>query len=180
MELHLHKFLCFRICWMAMELLLLFCWQAFVENNPLIRWCPQPGCERAVRLSTQGPGISSSDPLSFPLLRAPAVDCGKGHLFCWSVLHIFSNYVWNCLMSTHKASTKVKHPPCFIFIRFIQVPLTRKSNQETMFSINSQMSNWLKWHTHVRAHVHTLHTLTFREFEFSIFLQLIKGWQIIK
>ncbi|XP_075869096.1 ankyrin repeat and IBR domain-containing protein 1-like isoform X2 [Nelusetta ayraudi] len=57
--------------------------KAFVENNPLIRWCPQPGCERAVRLSTQGPGISSSDPLSFPLLQAPAVDCGKGHLFCW-------------------------------------------------------------------------------------------------
>ncbi|XP_068179099.1 ankyrin repeat and IBR domain-containing protein 1-like [Antennarius striatus] len=57
--------------------------KAFVENNPAIRWCPEAGCERAVRLSTQGPGSSTSDPLSFPLLRAPAVDCGKGHLFCW-------------------------------------------------------------------------------------------------
>ncbi|XP_030605213.1 ankyrin repeat and IBR domain-containing protein 1 [Archocentrus centrarchus] len=57
--------------------------KAFVENNPAIRWCPEAGCERAVRLSTQGPGTSTSDPLSFPLLRAPAVDCGKGHLFCW-------------------------------------------------------------------------------------------------
>ncbi|XP_075937458.1 ankyrin repeat and IBR domain-containing protein 1-like isoform X1 [Anarhichas minor] len=62
---------------------LLFDIKAFVENNPAIRWCPEAGCERAVRLSTQGPGTSSADPLSFPLLRAPAVDCGKGHLFCW-------------------------------------------------------------------------------------------------
>uniref|UniRef100_A0A3Q2GRB3 Ankyrin repeat and IBR domain-containing protein 1 n=1 Tax=Cyprinodon variegatus TaxID=28743 RepID=A0A3Q2GRB3_CYPVA len=57
--------------------------KAFVENNPAIHWCPVAGCERAVRLNTQGPGTSSADPLSFPLLRAPAVDCGKGHLFCW-------------------------------------------------------------------------------------------------
>lgn len=59
-----------------------------MENNPAIQWCPEPGCERAVRLNTQGPGTSSSDPLYFPLLRAPAVDCGKGHLFCWSVHYI--------------------------------------------------------------------------------------------
>ncbi|XP_061677291.1 ankyrin repeat and IBR domain-containing protein 1-like isoform X1 [Syngnathoides biaculeatus] len=57
--------------------------KAFVENNPAIRWCPEAGCERAVRLKTHGSGSSTSDPLSFPLLRAPAVDCGKGHLFCW-------------------------------------------------------------------------------------------------
>nr|XP_046254797.1 ankyrin repeat and IBR domain-containing protein 1-like [Scatophagus argus]XP_046254798.1 ankyrin repeat and IBR domain-containing protein 1-like [Scatophagus argus] len=57
--------------------------KAFVENNSAIRWCPEAGCDRAVRLNTHGPGTSTSDPLSFPLLRAPAVDCGKGHLFCW-------------------------------------------------------------------------------------------------
>ncbi|XP_072536767.1 ankyrin repeat and IBR domain-containing protein 1 isoform X2 [Salminus brasiliensis] len=57
--------------------------KAFVENNPAIRWCPRAGCDRAVRLAGQGPGASASDPLSFPLLQAPAVDCGKGHLFCW-------------------------------------------------------------------------------------------------
>uniref|UniRef100_A0A3Q2QAK5 Ankyrin repeat and IBR domain-containing protein 1 n=1 Tax=Fundulus heteroclitus TaxID=8078 RepID=A0A3Q2QAK5_FUNHE len=57
--------------------------KAFVENNPAIHWCPVAGCERAVRLNTQGPGTSTADPLSFPLLRAPAVDCGKGHIFCW-------------------------------------------------------------------------------------------------
>ncbi|KAG7458279.1 hypothetical protein MATL_G00236470 [Megalops atlanticus] len=60
--------------------------KAFVENNPAIRWCPTAGCERAVRLTRQGPGASTSDSLSFPLLRAPAVDCGKGHLFCWECL----------------------------------------------------------------------------------------------
>lgn len=55
--------------------------QAFVENNPSIRWCPAARCERAVRLTRPGP--SDSDLLSFPLLPSPAVDCGKGHLFCW-------------------------------------------------------------------------------------------------
>uniref|UniRef100_G1LGE0 RBR-type E3 ubiquitin transferase n=1 Tax=Ailuropoda melanoleuca TaxID=9646 RepID=G1LGE0_AILME len=59
---------------------------AFVENNPAIKWCPTPGCERAVRLTKQGSNTSGSDTLSFPLLRAPAVDCGKGHLFCWECL----------------------------------------------------------------------------------------------
>ncbi|CAL8248616.1 unnamed protein product [Lota lota] len=57
--------------------------KAFVENNPAIRWCPRAGCERAVRLNSQDPGGSAANPLSFALLRAPAVDCGKGHLFCW-------------------------------------------------------------------------------------------------
>ncbi|XP_074048930.1 ankyrin repeat and IBR domain-containing protein 1 isoform X2 [Macrotis lagotis] len=60
--------------------------KAFVENNPAIKWCPTPGCERAVRLTKQGSDTSASDSLSFPLLSAPAVDCGKGHLFCWECL----------------------------------------------------------------------------------------------
>ncbi|XP_060638249.2 ankyrin repeat and IBR domain-containing protein 1 isoform X2 [Anolis sagrei] len=60
--------------------------KAFVENNPSIKWCPTPGCERAVRLTRQGSNTSGSEALSFPLLRAPAVDCGKGHLFCWECL----------------------------------------------------------------------------------------------
>uniref|UniRef100_A0A8C4YZ13 RBR-type E3 ubiquitin transferase n=1 Tax=Gadus morhua TaxID=8049 RepID=A0A8C4YZ13_GADMO len=57
--------------------------KAFVENNPAIRWCPRAGCERAVRLNSQETRGSSANPLSFALLRAPAVDCGKAHLFCW-------------------------------------------------------------------------------------------------
>ncbi|KAA0710337.1 Ankyrin repeat and IBR domain-containing protein 1 [Triplophysa tibetana] len=58
--------------------------KAFVDNNPAIRWCPVARCERAVRLTRPGPGASNS--LSFSLLKAPAVDCGKGHLFCWECL----------------------------------------------------------------------------------------------
>ncbi|XP_029919341.1 ankyrin repeat and IBR domain-containing protein 1-like isoform X2 [Myripristis murdjan] len=58
--------------------------KAFVENNPAIRWCPAVRCERAVRLTRPGPG--DNDPHSFPLLPSPAVDCGKGHLFCWECL----------------------------------------------------------------------------------------------
>ncbi|KAM3596613.1 uncharacterized protein V6R79_017975 [Siganus canaliculatus] len=58
--------------------------KAFVENNPAIRWCPAARCERAVRLTRPGPG--DSDPQNFPLLSSPAVDCGKGHLFCWECL----------------------------------------------------------------------------------------------
>ncbi|XP_061598468.1 ankyrin repeat and IBR domain-containing protein 1-like isoform X2 [Cololabis saira] len=58
--------------------------KAFVENNPAIRWCPVARCERAVRLTRPRPG--DNDPHSFPLLPSPAVDCGKGHLFCWECL----------------------------------------------------------------------------------------------
>ncbi|XP_037831498.1 ankyrin repeat and IBR domain-containing protein 1 isoform X2 [Kryptolebias marmoratus] len=58
--------------------------KAFVENNPSIRWCPVARCERAVRLTRPGPG--DNDPHSIPLLPSPAVDCGKGHLFCWECL----------------------------------------------------------------------------------------------
>ncbi|KAL2101922.1 hypothetical protein ACEWY4_003683 [Coilia grayii] len=57
--------------------------KAFVENNPAIRWCPWAGCDRAVRLSIQGPSASTANPFNYPLLQAPAVDCGRGHLFCW-------------------------------------------------------------------------------------------------
>ncbi|XP_063042033.1 ankyrin repeat and IBR domain-containing protein 1 isoform X2 [Engraulis encrasicolus] len=57
--------------------------KAFVENNPAIRWCPWAGCDRAVRLSIQGPAASTANPFNCPLLQAPAVDCGRGHLFCW-------------------------------------------------------------------------------------------------
>ncbi|KAM9418254.1 LOW QUALITY PROTEIN: ankyrin repeat and IBR domain-containing protein 1-like [Salvelinus alpinus] len=57
--------------------------KAFVENNPSIRWCPAVRCERAVRLTRPGPGVNH---LGFPLLPSPAVDCGKGHLFCWECL----------------------------------------------------------------------------------------------
>uniref|UniRef100_A0A8D0L1D1 Ankyrin repeat and IBR domain-containing protein 1 n=1 Tax=Sphenodon punctatus TaxID=8508 RepID=A0A8D0L1D1_SPHPU len=60
--------------------------KAFVENNPAIKWCPTPACERAVRLTRQGSNTTGSDTLSFPLLSAPAVDCGKGHIFCWECL----------------------------------------------------------------------------------------------
>ncbi|KAM7174752.1 ankyrin repeat and IBR domain-containing protein 1 isoform 4-T7 [Macrochelys suwanniensis] len=65
---------------------LLFDIKAFVENNPAIKWCPIRACERAVRLTRQGSNTAGSDTLNFPLLRAPAVDCGKGHLFCWECL----------------------------------------------------------------------------------------------
>ncbi|XP_007895740.1 ankyrin repeat and IBR domain-containing protein 1 isoform X2 [Callorhinchus milii] len=60
--------------------------KAFVDNNSVIKWCPTPACERAVRLTCQRSGSISLDQLSFPLLSAPAVDCGKGHLFCWECL----------------------------------------------------------------------------------------------
>ncbi|KAG2465286.1 AKIB1 protein, partial [Polypterus senegalus] len=77
--------------------------KAFVENNPAIRWCPTAGCERAVRLTRQGPGTTGSDPLTFPLLRAPAVDCGKGHLFCCgdSVAKDLCWYLEGCQFKSH-------------------------------------------------------------------------------
>ncbi|ELU11727.1 hypothetical protein CAPTEDRAFT_112704 [Capitella teleta] len=61
--------------------------KAFVDSNPSIKWCPFPGCGRAVRLP------DSDNPLS-PSFRglndmrtgnevSHAVDCGNGHIFCW-------------------------------------------------------------------------------------------------
>uniref|UniRef100_A0A8C4Q4E0 RBR-type E3 ubiquitin transferase n=1 Tax=Eptatretus burgeri TaxID=7764 RepID=A0A8C4Q4E0_EPTBU len=58
--------------------------KAFVESNPTIRWCPVPGCDRAVQLS--GPTTNMAGILPSQLLRAPAVDCGNGHTFCWECL----------------------------------------------------------------------------------------------
>lgn len=79
-ELHISLLICPVLIVVFAPLYFLF-FQAFVENNPAIRWCPAARCERAVRLTRPGPG--DSDPQSFPLLPSPAVDCGKGHLFCW-------------------------------------------------------------------------------------------------
>ncbi|KAG1669698.1 Ankyrin repeat and IBR domain-containing protein 1 [Nymphon striatum] len=60
--------------------------QAFVASNPQIKWCPSPGCGRAVRL----PQIDTIDPQvrNIPNAHPPAetshaVDCGNGHYFCW-------------------------------------------------------------------------------------------------
>ncbi len=58
-----------------------------MDSNPNIKWCPYPGCGRAVKLP------DSDNPLS-PTFRDPlgmnsntdfshAVDCGNGHMFCW-------------------------------------------------------------------------------------------------
>ena len=63
-----------------------FFFQAFVDSNPSIKWCPFPGCGHAVKLP------DSENPLS-PTFRGTAdagsvdfshaVDCGNGHMFCW-------------------------------------------------------------------------------------------------
>ena len=45
---------------------------AFVEICEDTRWCPYPGCERAVR-SLEGAGNGPR-----------TVDCGEGHFFCWA------------------------------------------------------------------------------------------------
>lgn len=54
--------------------------QAFVESNRCIKWCPMPGCGRAVRLpeTEQLPPRKASPPPT-----SHAVDCGNGHFFCW-------------------------------------------------------------------------------------------------
>ena len=59
--------------------------QAFVESNPTLKWCPSPGCGRAVRLpSSMLPSLhvaveASSSEETEPMI----VDCGHGHFFCW-------------------------------------------------------------------------------------------------
>ncbi|KAJ9598763.1 hypothetical protein L9F63_026703 [Diploptera punctata] len=65
--------------------------KAFVESNRSIKWCPMPGCGRAVRLpeteQTQPSDVLHNIPSSKPpLLTSHAVDCGNGHFFCWECL----------------------------------------------------------------------------------------------
>ena len=76
--------------------------KAFVDTNPLIRWCPSPGCCRAVRLNVSSDN-SSAQQFTLPMTSASglggagarnsqqrmkfsrSVDCGSEHTFCWSV-----------------------------------------------------------------------------------------------
>lgn len=65
---------------------------AFVESNPSLRWCPHPGCGRAVYLedpperTDSGPAeAESGSQASGDGNQTPrTVDCGLGHFFCWS------------------------------------------------------------------------------------------------
>ncbi|XP_052236052.1 ankyrin repeat and IBR domain-containing protein 1-like [Dreissena polymorpha] len=61
--------------------------KAFVDSNPNIKWCPFPGCGRAVRLPEViqgGAGGSRNSPgHKIPADTSRAVDCGNGHYFCW-------------------------------------------------------------------------------------------------
>ena len=63
--------------------------QAFVESNPSIKWCPYPGCGRAVKLpdfeNPLSPSFRNSSDPNQTSDTSHAVDCGAGHLFCWSV-----------------------------------------------------------------------------------------------
>ncbi|XP_065905097.1 ankyrin repeat and IBR domain-containing protein 1-like [Dysidea avara] len=63
----------------------------FVTGKTDIKWCPHPGCERAVQIPVNNPaenndiqgaaafGTSSEKKVDFK-----NVDCGVGHFFCWS------------------------------------------------------------------------------------------------
>lgn len=59
--------------------------QAFVESNPTLKWCPSPGCGRAVRLpSNMLPSLNVSvEASSLGETEPMTVDCGSGHFFCW-------------------------------------------------------------------------------------------------
>lgn len=59
--------------------------KAFVESNPSLKWCPFPGCGRAVRLP---PSMLPSQPVAVEASSSEEtepmiVDCGHGHFFCW-------------------------------------------------------------------------------------------------
>lgn len=48
-----------------------YLYRSYIERNPNRKWCPAPGCDRAVELD--GDGCDSYD-----------VDCECSHRFCWS------------------------------------------------------------------------------------------------
>ena len=66
---------------------------AFVDASPNLKWCPHPGCGRAVCVPSaeaetedtdgEAGAQKGSNPQSSG--ESPrAVDCGKGHFFCWN------------------------------------------------------------------------------------------------
>ncbi|XP_061169604.1 ankyrin repeat and IBR domain-containing protein 1-like [Saccostrea echinata] len=55
--------------------------KAFVDSNPSIKWCPFPGCGRAVKLPDQ-----EERNKKIPVDTSRAVDCGNGHYYCWDCL----------------------------------------------------------------------------------------------
>ncbi|XP_063695065.1 ankyrin repeat and IBR domain-containing protein 1-like isoform X8 [Bolinopsis microptera] len=64
--------------------------QAFVDTHPDMKWCPFPGCGRAVKLPDDNNMIFNYNGFIMKTKRtkpAPrAVDCGSGHFFCWNCL----------------------------------------------------------------------------------------------
>ncbi|XP_025093474.1 uncharacterized protein LOC112563582 isoform X2 [Pomacea canaliculata] len=59
--------------------------KAFVDSNPDMKWCPYPGCGRAVKLPELS-GLASSTPRTrntLPSDTSRSVDCGAAHYFCW-------------------------------------------------------------------------------------------------
>ncbi|KAI4467591.1 rbr family ring finger and ibr domain-containing [Holotrichia oblita] len=59
--------------------------KAFVESNKSIKWCPIPGCGRAVRLpeAEQTGAVIANKTIP---VTSHAVDCGNAHFFCWECL----------------------------------------------------------------------------------------------
>ncbi|XP_013414520.1 ankyrin repeat and IBR domain-containing protein 1-like [Lingula anatina] len=66
--------------------------QAFVDSNPNIKWCPSPGCIRAVKLPDMDGASGVMSPVQpsiaskLPGDTSRSVDCGSGHYFCWDCL----------------------------------------------------------------------------------------------
>ncbi|XP_065905673.1 ankyrin repeat and IBR domain-containing protein 1-like [Dysidea avara] len=64
----------------------------FVTGKTDIKWCPHPGCERAVQVLVNNPAENDdvqdagtrSDSSSEKKIDSRNVDCGVGHFFCWS------------------------------------------------------------------------------------------------
>ncbi|XP_059164030.1 ankyrin repeat and IBR domain-containing protein 1-like [Physella acuta] len=61
--------------------------KAFVDSNPDMKWCPSPGCGRAVKLPDLELGILQGNKRNkIPSDTSRGVDCGVGHYFCWECL----------------------------------------------------------------------------------------------
>ena len=54
------------------EKLSTFQWRSWVDDNPKVKWCTGPGCERAVISERLGEGVPVD------------VHCECGNAFCWN------------------------------------------------------------------------------------------------
>lgn len=83
-----------------------------MDSNPNIKWCPFPGCGRAVKL----PDLEDRTK-KVPADTSRAVDCGNGHYFCWYATCLtYYGFILKCIYTVVEWLVKEIGSLKFLFI----------------------------------------------------------------